>query len=122
MSVIPDISVREQKDKCAAFPRSCPRRMASGRPVRQLLPHRLQRRRHAASDAADAIREVERLDEETTYTVDKMVGMRWHKGSRQYLVRWKGYAASADTWEPMENLVASLFVLAETKISPKLMI
>jgi hypothetical protein len=47
----------------------------------------------------------ERLDEETTYIVDKMVGMRWNKGSRQYLVRWKGYAASADTWEPMENLV-----------------
>jgi hypothetical protein len=47
----------------------------------------------------------ESLDEETTYIVDKMVGMRWNKGSRQYLVRWKGYDASDDTWEPMENLV-----------------
>jgi hypothetical protein len=29
----------------------------------------------------------ERLDEETTYIVDKMVGMQWNTGSRQYLVR-----------------------------------
>ena len=46
----------------------------------------------------------ERLDEETTYIVDKMVGMRWNKGSREYLVWWKGYGASSDTWEQMENL------------------
>jgi hypothetical protein len=43
--------------------------------------------------------------EETVYAVDKMVGMRWSKGSREYLVRWEGYSASHDTWEPMENLV-----------------
>ena len=32
----------------------------------------------------------ESVDEETTFTVDKMVGMRWNKGSRENLVRWEG--------------------------------
>ena len=43
--------------------------------------------------------------EEAVYSVDKLVNMRWSKGDRQYLVRWEGFAASHDTWEPMENLV-----------------
>ena len=42
---------------------------------------------------------------ETVYAVDKIINVRWTKGSREYLVRWEGFAASHDTWEPMENLV-----------------
>jgi hypothetical protein len=71
--------------------------------MRQLLQHRLQRRRHARIGRRR--RHSSLGDKETTYIVDKMVGTRWNQGSREYLVRWKGYAASADTWEPMENLV-----------------
>jgi hypothetical protein len=68
---------------------------ATQAPAKQTCPHRTPQT------------PFERLDKETMYIVDKMVGMRWNKGSRQrqYLLRWKGYAASADTWEPMENLV-----------------
>ena len=55
----------------------------------------------------------ERLDEETTYIVDKMVGMRWNKGSREYLVWWKGYGASSDTWEQMENLFSCVKQICE---------
>ena len=39
------------------------------------------------------------------YVVDKFTYMRWSKGAREYLVRWEGYSAAHDTWEPMENLV-----------------
>ena len=47
----------------------------------------------------------EQAEQEALYSVDKITSMRWEKGARQYLVRWEGYAASHDTWEPMENLV-----------------
>ena len=43
-----------------------------------------------------------------TYSVDKIVNQRYHKGQRQYLVKWEGSNRGkpwADTWEPMENLV-----------------
>ena len=43
--------------------------------------------------------------EEKLYDVDKITAMRFNKGAREYLVRWEGYAAAHDTWEPMENLV-----------------
>jgi len=61
----------------------------------------------------------ERLDEETTYIVDKMVGMWWNKGSREYLVIWKGYAATADTWDPMENLVGCAQQIREYENLPE---
>ena len=44
-------------------------------------------------------------DDETLYAIDKITAVRFVKGVRQYLVRWEGYAAAHDTWEPMENLV-----------------
>ena len=47
----------------------------------------------------------ESVDDETTNRVDKMVGMWWNKGSLEYVVWWKGYAASNDTWEAMGDLV-----------------
>ena len=37
--------------------------------------------------------------EETLYAVDKILNLRWSKGSRQYLVRWEGYDESHDTWD-----------------------
>ena len=43
--------------------------------------------------------------EETLYNVDKITNMRFSKGVRENLVRWEGYAAAHDTWEPIENLV-----------------
>ena len=39
------------------------------------------------------------------YEVEKIVRHKFNKkGKLQYLIRWKGYDESHDTWEPMENL------------------
>lgn len=36
--------------------------------------------------------------------VEKVVATRTIKGRRQFLVRWKGYAEDADTWEQEKDL------------------
>lgn len=36
--------------------------------------------------------------------MEKLVSVRTSKGSRQFLVRWKGYGESADTWENEKDL------------------
>jgi len=38
------------------------------------------------------------------YIVEKVVDKRYVKGKTQYLLKWKGYPHSENTWEPMENL------------------
>ena len=48
---------------------------------------------------------MEMAAEEVVYKVDRITGMRWTKGAREYLVMWEGYASKDSTWEPMGNLV-----------------
>ena len=41
------------------------------------------------------------------FEVDKILKSRMVNGQQQYLVRWKGYSAEHDTWEPAANLDAA---------------
>lgn len=43
-------------------------------------------------------------DGENEWEVEKVVGVRKQKGNTEYLIRWKGCAASSDTWEPEWNV------------------
>ena len=36
--------------------------------------------------------------EENVYSVDKIIGMRWNKGAKEYLVRWEGYDELAQAY------------------------
>ncbi|EIN03256.1 hypothetical protein PUNSTDRAFT_20523, partial [Punctularia strigosozonata HHB-11173 SS5] len=38
------------------------------------------------------------------WTVDRLVDSRIFRGKLQFLVRWEGYSANEDTWEPEENV------------------
>lgn len=39
-----------------------------------------------------------------SFQVEKLINLRTIKGRRQFLVRWKGYGDSADTWENEKDL------------------
>lgn len=48
---------------------------------------------------------IEEFDETKDYEVAKIVDVFFKKDkTREFLVRWKGYAPEHDTWEPEENL------------------
>jgi len=45
--------------------------------------------------------------EEEEYEVEKCVDKRIVKGKIQYLIKWKGFEDTDNTWEPIENLECS---------------
>ncbi|XP_050459755.1 chromobox protein homolog 1-like isoform X1 [Cataglyphis hispanica] len=77
---------RENGEKSAAGQKSSPNK----------------RRRKEDQKASTSAREVDKSGVE--YEVEKLIDVRVSKGNRQFLVRWKGYGESADTWENEKDL------------------
>ena len=46
----------------------------------------------------------EESEAEKYYEVEKIVKARKRKGKREFLIKWKGYPESQNTWEPESNL------------------
>ena len=44
-------------------------------------------------------------DEEEVFIVEKILKHRGPEGAREYLVKWQGYPASTNTWEPARSFV-----------------
>jgi hypothetical protein len=45
------------------------------------------------------------IEGEEEWTVDQILDEREARGERTFLVRWEGFSADHDTWEPEENLI-----------------
>jgi chromobox protein 1 len=43
-------------------------------------------------------------EEEEEYTVERVTDMRIKNGKKEFLLKWKNYPDSENTWEPEENL------------------
>merc|ERR1711963_303737 len=57
---------------------------------------------------------------EAEYEVENVVSKReTDEGKVEYLVKWKGYDASDNTWEPVENLESSQELIMSLKGEPK---
>ena len=65
-----------------------------GVPLRPVRPSQAGTKRALISDV--------KLDGE--YKVDMVVGMCYRHGVAHVMVRWQGFAAEGDTWEPLVNV------------------
>ena len=41
----------------------------------------------------------------TLYLVDKLLDMKMEGTQKLFLVKWKGFSAKYNTWEPVSNLI-----------------
>ncbi|KAH7728472.1 hypothetical protein AAVH_03783 [Aphelenchoides avenae] len=55
---------------------------------------------------------VDEENDDAEWPVDFILDERWVEGKRHLLLRWTGYGASADTWEPLEHLAGAAELLA----------
>ena len=46
------------------------------------------------------------VDQQDTFEPERIVDERWRGRAVEYRIRWRGYDASGDTWEPVEHLLA----------------
>ena len=57
------------------------------------------------------------VDGEEEYKVEAVLGHRGRPGRCTFLIRWKGYFAVEDTWEPERNLGNAQLLITEYKIA-----
>ena len=57
------------------------------------------------------------IDGKEEYEVEAVLRHRGKPGRRTFLIRWKGYSAAEDTWEPERNLGNAQPLIAEYKIA-----